>query len=74
MNFGVEVSRDRKNAELMRDGHDAVFCSPDAILLKNYFDTYFAAEKSVKYDIVDISQYQGKTHDLTSVLASADIA
>lgn len=74
--YGIKIMKVDGRAMLMKDNEGAIFCSPNKVLLRNYFDAYSVSDKFAKsYDLVEITPLMPiKIHDLTQVLASADIS
>jgi len=59
---------------LWRDGNDVIFSIQNTPFVKNYLNDFFASEGNIAdYEMISLDTYLGKTHDLTSVIGSADI-
>lgn len=73
--YGImQIARDTRERALLRDGRGVIFSVQNSPYVRNYLDVFFATKKpAVDYEVVSLDTYLGKTHDLTSVIGSADI-
>jgi hypothetical protein len=71
--YAIKIKKIFRRPILMKDNVGAVFYSSRLDQLWTHLDMYFAtARRWIKYGVADISQYEGRVHDITSVIADRD--
>jgi hypothetical protein len=70
----IKIMKETGDRVLWRDGRGVIFSVQNSPYVRNYLDAFFATKKpAVEYEMVSLDTYLGKTHDLTLIIANADI-